>query len=107
MRLTCPDGEPQYRRLLEREQLTRLEAEGNELRWFDAPPDSVEAWIERLSGAQGVLLLWRLPAGVLAACPSVRCISFVGTGVEMYVELDEARAGGVTVCNVPRYGANA
>jgi phosphoglycerate dehydrogenase-like enzyme len=107
VRIVCPDGEPQYRRLLDPEQLERLEAEDNELEWFDAVPDSVEGWIERLREAEGVLLLWRLPPGVLAACPTVRVVSYVGTGVEMYVELGEAEAGGVTVCNVPRYGANA
>ncbi len=108
MKLVCPDGEPQYRRLLEPEQLARMEMDGHELEWFDEPPQSDEAWVERLSGAEGVLLLWRLPPGVLRACPSVRVISFVGTGVESYVEMEEALAGGgVTVCNVPHYGDNA
>ena len=107
MKLVCPDGEPEYYSLLEPEQLARLEANGNELEWFDSAPESVEGWVDRLRGAQGVLLLWRLPPGVLLACPSVRVVSFVGTGVESYVEMDEARASDVTVCNVPRYGANA
>ena len=107
MKLVCPDGEPEYHSLLEPEQLARLEANGNELEWFDSAPESVEGWVDRLRGAQGVLLLWRLPPGVLLACPSVRVVSFVGTGVESYVEMDEARASDVTVCNVPRYGANA
>src|SRR5919108_3436368 len=107
VRLVCADGEPQYRRLLSEEQLARVEAEGHELAWFDGAPDSIDGWIERLRGAEGLLLLWRLPQGVLAASPSLRVVSFVGTGVETYVELDEARAAGLTVCNVPRYGANA
>lgn len=101
MRIVCADGEPQYRRRLGRDQLDRLEAEGHELVWFDGAPDSVDGWIERLRGAEGLLLLWRLPAGVLSASPGVRVVSFVGTGVETYVEMDEARAAGVTVCNVP------
>src|SRR5919204_6250372 len=103
MRLVCADGEPQYRRLLQPDQLARLEADGHELEWFDCAPESVEGWAERLRDAEGVLLLWRLPAGVLSATPSVRVVSFVGTGVETYVDLAEARAGDVTVCNVPRY----
>jgi phosphoglycerate dehydrogenase-like enzyme len=107
VKLVCPDGEPQYRRLLEAEQVARLKADGHELDWFDEPPESDEVWIERLTGAEGVLLLWRLPPGVLRACPSVRLISFVGTGVESYVEMEEAQAVGVTVCNVPHYGDNA
>jgi phosphoglycerate dehydrogenase-like enzyme len=107
VRLVCPDGEPQYRRLLDAEQLERLDADQHELVWFDRVPDSGEGWIERLRDAEGVLLLWRLPPGVLRACPSVQVVSFVGTGVETYVDLPEAEEGGVTVCNVPRYGANA
>ena len=107
MRLVCPDGEPQYRRLLDPAQLARLRADGHELEWFDHAPGSDEGWIERLGRAEGALLLWRLPPGVLPRCPAVRAISFVGTGVESYVEMEEARAGRVTVCNVPRYGENA
>jgi phosphoglycerate dehydrogenase-like enzyme len=107
VKLVCPDGEPQYRALLDPEQLARLEADGHELEWFDRAPESEAAWVERLTGAEGVLLLWRLPPGVLSACPTVRVVSYVGTGVEFYVEMDEARAGGVTVCNVPHYGAAA
>lgn len=107
MRFVCADGEPQYRGLLDGDQLARLEAEQHELTWFDGAPDSTDAWTERLRDADGVLLLWRLPPGVLSASPSVQVLSFVGTGVETYVDLEEARAAGVTVCNVPRYGANA
>jgi phosphoglycerate dehydrogenase-like enzyme len=107
VRIVCADGEPQYRSVLEADQLARLEAERHELAWFDGVPSSAEGWIERLRGADGLLLLWRLPRGVLAASPSIQVVSFVGTGVETYVDFDEARAAGVTVCNVPRYGANA
>jgi phosphoglycerate dehydrogenase-like enzyme len=101
VRFVCADGEPQYHRRLGHDQLDRLEAEGHELAWFDGAPDSVERWIERLQGADGLLLLWRLPAGVLSAGSGTRVVSFVGTGVETYVDMDEARAAGVTVCNVP------
>jgi phosphoglycerate dehydrogenase-like enzyme len=107
MRLVCADGEPQYRRLLSDEQLARVEAEGHELTWFDGAPSSVDGWVKRLRRADGLLLLWRLPPGVLAATPELQVVSFVGTGVETYVDFDEARVAGVTVCNVPRYGANA
>jgi phosphoglycerate dehydrogenase-like enzyme len=107
MRIVCPDGEPQYRPLLDQELLDRLEADGHELVWHDAAPDTTEEWIERMRDADGMLLLWRLPPGVIRASPKLRVISFVGTGVETYVEVDEARAGGVTLSNVPRYGANA
>jgi len=72
-----------------------------------AAPETTEEWIERVRGADGMLLLWRLPPGVIRATPTLRVISFVGTGVETYLEVDEARAGGVTLSNVPRYGSNA
>jgi phosphoglycerate dehydrogenase-like enzyme len=107
MRFVCADGEPQYRRLLGDDQLVRLEADGHELAWFDDTPGSADGWVERLRGADGLLLLWRLPHGVLAASPSLQVISFVGTGAETYVDVDEVRAAGVTLCNVPQYGANA
>jgi D-3-phosphoglycerate dehydrogenase len=106
MRLVCADGEPQYRRLLTDAQLRQVESEEHELEWFDGAPDSVGGWVERLQEADGLFLLWRLPPGVLTET-SLRVVSFAGTGVEMYVDLAEARARNVTVCNVPHYGANA
>ncbi|HZU19834.1 MAG TPA: NAD(P)-dependent oxidoreductase [Gaiellaceae bacterium] len=107
MRFVCPDGEPQYRPLLDPALLGRLEAEGHGLVWHDEAPDTTQGWIDRLREAEGVLLLWRLPPGVIPASPKLRVISFVGTGIESYVEVDEARAAGVTLTNVPQYGANA
>ena len=76
MRFVCPDGEPQYRELLDADQLAELSASGHELQWFDGAPASPELWIERPDGAEGVLLLWELPGGVLRACPSVDAVSF-------------------------------
>jgi phosphoglycerate dehydrogenase-like enzyme len=107
MRFVVADGEPQYRRLLGDEELALLERDGHELAWFDGPPGSHDAWIERLRDADGVMLLWGLPSGVLTRTPTIRVLSFVGAGVESYVDLDEARAAGVTVCNSPTQGANA
>jgi phosphoglycerate dehydrogenase-like enzyme len=107
VRLVCADGEPQYRAMLADEQLARMRADGHELVWYDGVPDTVEGWVERLREAEGLLLLWDLPRGVISASPQLRVVSFAGTGVEMYVDLDEARAAYVTVCNVPTYGANA
>jgi phosphoglycerate dehydrogenase-like enzyme len=107
MRFVCPDGEPQYRPLLDRELLAQLEADGHELVWHDAAPETPEEWSERIRGADGMLVLWRVPPGVIRATPTLRVISFVGTGVEMYLEIDEVRAGGITLSNVPSYGSNA
>ena len=107
MRFVCADGEPQYRPLLDQELLAQIEADGHELVWHDAAPETTEEWIERVHDADGMLLFWRLPPDVIRATPTLRVISFVGTGIEMYIEIDEARAGGVTLSNVPSYGANA
>src|SRR5262249_59280923 len=70
-------------------------------------PAGVGEWLARVEGADGILLLWELPSGVLAGAPTVRTVSLAGTGVEQYVDLEEASDHGVVVCNVPEYGANA
>lgn len=102
MRFVCADGEPQYR-----EHARAADLGDNELAWFEGRPPSREVWRERLRDAGGLLLLWGLPAGVLTESPHVRVVSFAGTGAGSYVDLAEARRLGVTVCNVPSYGANA
>ncbi len=107
MRFVCADGEEQYRAVLDPDQLARLEAAGHELVWFEGRPRTLEEWQERLVGAEGLLLMWSLPAGLLAGHPRLRVVSFVGTGAASYVDLAEARASGVHVCYVPNYGANA
>jgi D-3-phosphoglycerate dehydrogenase len=107
VRFVCPDGEPQYRPLLDRDLLAQLKADGHELEWHDAAPETPEEWIERIRDADGMLVLWRVPPGVIRATPTLRVISFVGTGVETYLQIDEVRAGGVTLSNVPSYGSNA
>jgi phosphoglycerate dehydrogenase-like enzyme len=44
---------------------------------------------------------------VLSAAPSLRVLSFAGSGAGSYVPMREAERCGVLVCNVPSYGANA
>ncbi len=107
MRFVCPDGESHYRPLIEGPQLAALEAEGHSLEWFDGAPVEIAGWVERVRGADGILLLWSLPPGVLGSCPSIRIVAFAGTGAGSYVALEEASQCGVVVCNVPSYGANA
>jgi phosphoglycerate dehydrogenase-like enzyme len=102
MRFVCADGEDQYRTIAREPELG-----GHELAWFDGRPGDVAEWSERLRGCDGLLLLWGLPGGVLAANRHVRVVSFAGSGAGSYVDLAEASLLGVTVCNVPRYGENA
>jgi len=104
MRFVCVDGEEQFESVLDREP---LRGTGHELIWHDGQPGDLEEWRRRLEGADGVMLMWGMPEGVLSASPSVKVVSFAGSGAGSYVPMAEARQAGVTVCNVPSYGANA
>src|SRR4029079_8802800 len=75
--------------------------------WCEGVPPDVAGFVERCRDGDALLVLWSLPSGVLSACPSVRAVSWAGTGVATFVDLPEAARCGVTVCNVPSYGANA
>jgi phosphoglycerate dehydrogenase-like enzyme len=104
VRFVCADGEEQFKTVLDTEP---VQSQGHELVWYDGRPEDVDEWRSRLDGAEGVMLMWGIPAGVLSAVPSLRVISFAGSGAGSYVPLDEAARCGVTICNVPSYGANA
>jgi phosphoglycerate dehydrogenase-like enzyme len=104
MRVVVPDGDAGLR---DPEVARIVEDAGHELVWHDGVPTDVEGFVARCRDADALLVLWSLPSGVLTACPSVRALSWAGTGVATFVDLDEAARCGVTVCNVPSYGANA
>jgi phosphoglycerate dehydrogenase-like enzyme len=104
MKFVCADGDEEARALVD---LAPVHAAGHELVWFDGRPADEREWLARLNQADGVMLMWDLPRGVLTASKSVRVVSFAGSGAASYVPLDEADRRGVVVCNVPRYGANA
>jgi phosphoglycerate dehydrogenase-like enzyme len=106
MRFVCPDGEPQYRDGIQ-EAMRVLVAAGHDVAIHaDGPPGDAATWNARLANADGVFLLLRLPSELLAS-PHLRVVSFAGTGVARFVDLGAAADRGVTVCNVPSYGANA
>ncbi|EHH02365.1 glycerate dehydrogenase [Agrobacterium tumefaciens CCNWGS0286] len=48
-----------------------------------------------------------VPSSVLAACPSVRAVIFMGTGAGTYIDLDDAIQRGVDVLTTPGYGDRA
>src|SRR5207237_115 len=82
----------------------QLESGGNSFAWYDGPPSSPEELLERIGDTEGLMLMYDLPREVLERAPALQVISYVGTGVQNYVDIEAARAKGVAVCNVPSYG---
>jgi phosphoglycerate dehydrogenase-like enzyme len=104
VRFVCADGEQQFRAVLDTGPVRDA---GHELVWHDGRPADLGEWTRRLDGADGAMLMWGMPEGVLSGAESLRVVSFAGSGAAGYVPMDEAGRRGVVVCNVPRYGANA
>ena len=71
--------------------------------------DREDELIRRVKDADVVLNIRahaRFNAHVLAACDRLRCISVWGTGID-HIDLDTARARGITVCSTPGVNAHA
>jgi phosphoglycerate dehydrogenase-like enzyme len=101
MRVVYPDGSPYMRSLLDPTQVAALP----DFLMYDDAPASEDDLVERLKDAWGMVLGWaRINERVLAACPSLKLISFTGVGVTNYVDLDAATRHGVAVTNTPHYG---
>ena len=61
--------------------------------------------IARCSQADAILLNWaKVSKAVIDACPNLKVISFLGIGVDGFVDFDAARDRGIRVCNTPGYG---
>jgi len=106
MRIVCPDGTVTIRRFLSAELEARLQQFGS-FTWFDGRPKTPEAYIERVKDADGILLVWDIPAEVLDSCSKLRVISFAGTDPRKFVDLPLATRKGVAVTNTPHYGDHA
>jgi D-3-phosphoglycerate dehydrogenase len=78
-----------------------------ELRVFAGRPASIAEYRTRIRGASALLLGWDLPTGALDAAPALEAVSFLGSGVSNFLDLDACARAGVTVMNVPRYGDSA
>jgi D-3-phosphoglycerate dehydrogenase len=107
MHFVCPDGEAQYRDQVARHVATYLEAAGHTFTYFDTRPADDDDFVRRLDGANGALVLFTVPNDVLKRAESLEVISWHGTGVHQFIDLEFAAEHGVTVCNVSDYGANA
>ncbi|NKB77576.1 MAG: hypothetical protein GKR96_11185 [Gammaproteobacteria bacterium] len=69
-------------------------------------PKNEEEYIQRIKHADGVLLGWNMPISVMKAAPKLKIISFTGVGAEKFVDLEEAKARQIYVCNCPGYSDN-
>jgi phosphoglycerate dehydrogenase-like enzyme len=84
-----------------------LSEAGHVLEYHLTSPADDDEMVTRVDAADAVLLGHALAPGILTRCPTVKAVSWLGTGLSSAVNLPEAEALGVTVCNVPDYGANA
>ena len=105
--IVYPDADGDMAALLSGPRLARLEALGAFTVHRGRPEDEAD-YLARIDGAAGLLLGWDLPAAVMAAAtPPLEIVAFTGIGVGSFVDLGEAQALGVTVCNTPGYADNA
>jgi D-3-phosphoglycerate dehydrogenase len=105
-RIVFADGDPLAGDLLAGGLTARLDALGG----FDfhaAAPASTEEYIARLESAEGILLGWHLPPGVMRAATKLKVVAFTGTGAVNFVDMAQARERGVTVTNTPGYADQA
>ena len=70
---------------------------------FSGEPSSEEEFVQRVKGANGVLLGWNFPSAVMRQADNLEVISFSGIGVGKFVDMDQALERNITVCNCPGY----
>lgn len=110
MKTVCIDGEAQYRDIVMRDVAAPLEAAGHQFDWFEESFADVDATIARAAGYDVLYVIGDqgpVPAGLLRANPSLKLVSFVGTGARRFVAMDEAAECGVTVTNVPDFASQS
>lgn len=110
MKIVCIDGEPQYAEIVRRDVIEPLRAAGHQLDWFEEQFADEEATIARAQGYDAVYIIadqGPLPARFLASVPSLKLVSFVGTGAHRFVDVAEAERRGITVTNVPDFASRS
>ncbi len=76
--------------------------------FYEKPPQNREDLIRRLRDAEVVFLDYSvMDAEVIAACPKLRFVCFLGIGYANCIDVAAATQHGVTVAYTPGYGATA
>jgi phosphoglycerate dehydrogenase-like enzyme len=107
MHFVCVDGEPQYAPVIQKLADDLLVSAGHTFAYYDSAPKTEAEFRERIEPADGLLVLFTVPASVLRESGRLKVLSWSGTGVARFIDLEAAAEAGVVVCNVPSYGANA
>lgn len=110
MKIVCIDGEPQYAEIVRRDVIEPLRAAGHQFDWFEERFADEEATIARAQGYDAIYIIadqGPLPARFLSSVPSLKQVSFVGTGAHRFVDVAEAEKLGITVTNVPDFASRS
>lgn len=110
MKIVCIDGEAQYADIVRRDVIEPLAAAGHQFDWFEERFADADATIARAQGYDAVYIIGDqgpLPQGFLASVPSLKLVSFVGTGAHRFVNVAEAEERGITVTNVADFASRS
>ena len=100
------DADPPMVPLMVGERLARVEALGAFAVHQGRAADAAD-YETRIADATAIMIGWDLPVEVMRKAPRLEAISYLGTGAANMIDLPEAAARGITVCNTPGYGDNA
>jgi D-3-phosphoglycerate dehydrogenase len=104
VRIVFPDGAGCVQSPADLEPLRRL----GTVDFHDGPPRDRAELIARVRDADAVILDYsEMDAEVLAACPRLRFISFLGIGYASCIDVEAATKQGITVANTPDYGSTS
>ena len=99
--IVSPDASPETVGLLQSWKLP----DGTKLAIETGTVDNEALLIVRCQEADAILLNWaRVTRPVMAACPNLKVISFLGIGVDGFVDFEAAKERGIRVANTPGYG---
>jgi len=74
-------------------------------RYYKNKLDESHLLMERIAEAHAVFLDWsNLDAEVLADCPNLEIVSYIGVGAANFVDIEAATGLGIAVTNTPDYG---